>query len=409
MSDTSQKKLLSTLLLQDRRKSRLWAAIIALCVGTTLLLLSVLIWWNFNELLFGKTQNDSLGSTFLIVGKKVTEQNMGVANATIFSPADIEELRKAPQVQDVGIIASNRFPVYAMMGGKLAFATDMPLESVPDKFLDNLPVSWQWKPGDRDLPIIISSQFLDIYNYVFAPSQGLPQLSETSVKSIALNMKIGRGAGSETYLAHVVGFSDRIGSVLAPQAFIDYGNQKFGTQAAGAKSEVSTAPSQLIVKTQDPSDTKFGDFLVKHNYNTNSQNLRWSKIRAIVEVVTSATGILALLLMGIGTLVFVLFIELTIARAQQSLTLLLQIGYGPHYLSKFMINRFLPMVFGTVVVAMIITIATQAAVSVAAKAQGLALPLMPGWPVWAALAISTGVLVILITRAIKGAIKQPGR
>ena len=113
--------------------------------------------------------------------------------------------------------------------------------------------------------------------------------------------------------------------------------------------------------------------------------------------------------MGIGTLVFVLFIELTIARAQQSLTLLVQIGYGPHYLSKFMINRFLPMVFGTVVVALIITIATQAAVSVAAKAQGLALPLMPGWPVWAALAVSTGVLVILITRAIKGAIKQPGR
>jgi len=129
-------------------------------------------------------------------------------------------------------------------------------------------------------------------------------------------------------------------------------------------------------------------------------------MRAIVEVVVSATGILALLLMGIGTLVFVLFIELTIARAQQSLTLLLQIGYSPHYLSRFMIERFLPMVLGTVVAAMIITIVGQAVASVAVQSQGLVLPLVPGWPVWAALVVSTTILILLISGSISGAIKK---
>ncbi len=400
MSDKAQKNMLKKLLMRTQHSSRLWAALAALCIGTTLLLLSVMIWWNFSELLYGKNQNDTLGSTFLVIGKRVTQQNMGNTNATVFKPADIDSLKNAPQVQDVGVITSNRFPVYAVMGGKLPLATDLPIESVPDKFLDNMPADWNWQPGSRDLPIIISSQFLDIYNYVFAPSQGLPQLSEASVKSIALNLKVGEGDKTEMFSAHVVGFSDRIGSVLAPQAFIDYGNKVHG------KAGANEAPSQLILKAKDPSDIQFGHYLQSHDYATNSQNLRWSKIRAIVEVVTSATGILALLLMGIGTLVFILFIELTIARAQQSLTLLLQVGYGPGYLSRFMIGRFLPMVLGTVVVSMIITIIGQAVASSMVKDQGLVLPTLPGWPVWAALAVSTGILVLLVTKSISGAIKK---
>jgi hypothetical protein len=392
--------MLKKLLLRTQHKSRLWAALFALCIGTTLLLISVLIWWNFRELLYGKNQNDTLGSTYLIIGKRVTQQNMGQANATLFTQQEIDSIRLVPEVQEVGLITSNHFPVYAKLGGKLAFATDLPLESVPDNFIDKLPNEWKWEAGKQELPIIISSQFLDIYNYVFAPSQGLPQLSESSVKNIALNLEAGSGNNLETYTAHVVGFSDRIGSVLAPQSFIDYGNRKYG------KSGESNATSQLILKTKDPSNIRFANYLERHDYTTNSQNLRWSKIRAIVEVVVSATGILALLLMGIGTLVFILFIELTIARAQQSLTLLLQIGYGPRYISRFMINRFLPMVLGTVIVSMAITIVGQVAASKAVEPQALVLPSIPGWPVWAAMVVSTIILVILVSRSISSAIKK---
>lgn len=392
--------MLRKLLLQTKDRSRLWAALIALCVGTTLLLLSVMIWWNFRELLYGRNQNDSMGSTFLIIGKRVTDQNMGVKNATEFSIHDIDSVMHAPEVEEVGLITSNHFPVYAMMGGEMAFATDLALESVPDQFIDKLPTEWKWQPGSRDLPIIVSSQFLDIYNYVFAPSQGLPQLSESSVKSIALNLKVGRGETTETFSAHVVGFSDRIGSVLAPQSFIDYGNKTYGPKG------ILYSPSQLILKVKDPSASKFADYLQQHDYTTNSQNLKWSKVRAIVEVVTSATGILAILLIGIGTLVFILFIELTIARAQNSISLLLQIGYSPGFLGKFMSGSFLPKVFATLIAAMLIAIGVQAGASVAVKSQGLVLPLIPGWPVWAALVISASILLLLINKSINNSIKK---
>jgi len=392
--------MLKKLLLRTKHKSRLWAALAALCIGTTLLLVSVMIWWNFNELLYGKRQNDSLGSTFLVIGKRVTDQNMGQRGATAFTAQNIADIQKAPQVEEVGEISSNHFPVYLTLGGQVQMASDLALEAVPDRFIDRMPADWHWQPGQKNLPIIVSSSFLNIYNYMFAPSQGLPQLSENSVKSIALNMKIGNGERTETFLAHVVGFSDRITSVLTPQSFIEYGNATYGNATA------SHAPAQLILKTKDPSDTKFTNYLQQHDYTTNTEGLRWSRVRAIVEVVTSATGILAVLLMGIGALVFILFIELTIARAQQSLTLLQQIGYGPRYLSKFMTGRFLPMVLGTVVVAACITIGAQAVAAHFAAGQSLALPAVPGWPVWAALVVSTFILVVLITRAIGGAIRK---
>jgi len=395
-----QNGILRKLLLGGGGKSRLWAALVALCVGASLLLVSVAIWSDFNELLYGKDRNDAIGSTYMVVGKRVTEQNMGTAGATVFTDAEIADVRKAPQVQDVGLITANNFPVYAVMGGHLAFETDMAVESVPDHFLDQMPEDWKWDSNSHDLPLILSSQFLDIYNYVFAPSQHLPQLSERSVKSLAIQLKAGPAGNSETYLAHVVGFSDRIGSVLVPQSFIDYGNRKYAQRLTGM------GPSQLILKTKDPSDVQFGKYLQQHDYNTNSQNLRWSKIRSIVEVVTTATGVLAVLLLGIGALVFILFIELTIARAHASLVLLREIGYSARYLSRFMNRRFVPLVAGTLLVASLITMTGQLFAANALKTQGLVLASLPGMAVWGALVVCLVMLLVLVTMAIRKAISN---
>jgi len=398
--EKKQKLILRKLLLGDRTKSkaRLWAALIALCIGTTLLLLSVMIWWNFRELLQGKGSSDSLGSTFLSISKKITDAKMGRPELTIFSPEEINAFAKTPQVQDVGVLTSNHFPLYASLGGSLGFATEMFVEGVPDRFIDKLPDDWHWQPGDRMLPVILSSEFLNLYNYGFAVSRGLPQLSQTSIKSIAINFKVGNGSRTDNYSAYVVGFSDRISSVLVPQSFIDYGNKTYGNG-------ITIASSRLVVKVKDPSDKAFVQYLQDHDYTTNSEQLRFSKIRAIVEVVSAATGILALLLMGIGALVFILFIELTIARAQAALTLLKEIGYSPSFLGKFMISRFSPLVFLTVLVSAIIAITVQTVAAMKVKDLFLNLPYIPGWQVWLALLISTAILFSLISRAITRAVR----
>jgi hypothetical protein len=396
----NRNKLLKKLLLRNNSGAgRLWASLISLCIGTTLLLLSVMIWWNFQQLLAGREENDSLGSTFLSVSKKITNSMMGKPGASLFSPNEIDALKAAPQVQDVGQLTANRFPVYAVLNANVGFATDMFLEAVPDRFIDNRPEDWYWQPSTQQVPLIVSAQFLDLYNYGFAPSQGLPQLSESSIKSLAFELRIGPRDKQDSYTARVVGFSDRITSVLAPQSFIDYGNKLY-------TGEVSIPPSRLIVKAKDPSDKAFVSYLESNGYNTNSEQLRWNKVRVIVEIVSAATGILAILLLGIGALVFILFIELTISRAQASLTLLLELGYGPRYLSIFMMRRFFPLLIGTLVVSMGVATAAQYLSAGFIKSQNLVISSFPGWPVWAALGVSTLFLLILVSRSI---IKAIGR
>ncbi len=392
-----KKRLLRKLLLNSRSNSRLWAALLALCIGTTLLLAAVMIWWNFQQLLDGKQDNDSLGSTFLTISKKVTDENMAKSKATLFTDADIEALGNAPQVRDVGALTSNRFPVYATLNASLGFATEMFLEAVPDRFMDKKPEDWYWQPSTPQVPIILSSEFLNLYNYGFALSKGLPQLSENSIESLAFDLKVGAGENSMTYRAHVVGFSDRITSVLVPQSFIDYCNRAYANEAY-------TPPSRLIVRVADPSDKEFIRYLQSNNYTTNSEQLRWSRLRGVVEVVTSATGLLALLLLGIGALVFILFIELTIARAEHSLKLLLQIGYSPRYLGRFMMQHFFPLLLATAAASMTIAVLLQQASADWIKQMHLSLPQWPGLPVWGALAVSTSILLVLVSRSIIRAI-----
>ena len=396
----NRNKLLRKLLLRNNGGAgRMWASLISLCIGTTLLLLSVMIWWNFQQLLEGREANDSLGSTFLPVSKKITNSMMGKKGASLFSTQEIEGLKAAPQVQDVGQLTSNRFPVYAVLNANVGFATDMFLEAVPDRFIDNKPEDWYWQPSSQRVPLIVSAQFLDLYNYGFAPSQGLPQLSESSIMSLAFELRVGPRERPEVYTARVVGFSDRITSVLVPQSFIDYGNQLYTGQ-------VTIPPSRLIVKTKDPSDKNFVHFLEEKGYNTNSEQLRWNKVRVIVEIVTAATGLLAILLLGIGALVFVLFIELTISKAQASITLLLELGYSPRYLSIFMIRRFFPMLIATLLVSMGLATLAQILSSDFIKTQNLIISGIPGWPVWAALGISTLFLLTLVSRSIIKAIAR---
>ncbi len=396
MSSTTQHTLLRRLLLLPGSRIRSVLALLALGVGTALLLLSISTWWNFNALVNGSNRAGST-KAIVVVGKNITDYNMASVSGNSFSTGEIAYLRSAPEVLDVGEIISAGFPVYAMMGGQITMATDLPLASVPDRFLDTIPDAWTWQPGDRNLPVLLSTQFLDIYNYVFAPGQGLPQLSRTAVKSIALKMQVG-GQHGQVLTAHVAGFSDDIGAVLAPESFIAYGNKTF--QVAPI-----SGPSQLVLRVKDPSAASFISYLQQHGYTVNPGNLKWSRIRSIVEATTTITGLFALLLMGISGLVLVLFIQLTVSRSYEALILLGQLGYSSSFLRRFMLRRFMPPVTVAMAVALLIAVAVQVAASQTVLSGSLPLPALPGWPVWLAFAICYAMILILVSRSLRRALK----
>lgn len=398
MSSNNREGILKKLLLRNSKKGRLYSAWIALCIGCTLLLVSVMIWSTFQDILKGKTSQDSLGSTFLTVSKVVDDASMANKERTQIQAEDLVQIKQAPQVQDVGLLTPANFKVSASLGsGPMSFYTLLFLEAAPDRFMDQMPETWKWQEGDNTIPIILSRDFLNMYNYIFAPSQGLPLLSEQTVKALGFTLTMGEGVNQVNYRAQVEGFSDRISSVLVPQSFIDFGNKKFGANSA-------TNISRVIIKVADPSDKNFTNFLEANHYTTNAEQLRFSKMRSIVEVVSGATGVLALLLMAIGALVFILFIELTMAQAEASVQLLLQIGYSPKKLSRFLIGKYIPIMLSALLVAVLIAMLIQFFAAQKLNNLQLHIPSIPSMYVWCAVGISTLVLLWQISRSIYRAI-----
>jgi hypothetical protein len=359
-----------------------------------------MIWSTFKDLLNGKSSQDSLGSSFLTLSKNVDNASMANKHLTQINELDISKIKNAPQVQDVGMLSPANFKVSASIGsGSMAFYTLLFLEAAPNRFMDQMPNNWKWQEGDPTLPIILSRDFLNMYNYVFAPSQGLPLLSEETVKAIGFTLTMGEGQMAMNYRAQVEGFSDRISSVLVPQSFIDYGNNKF------APNSISNV-SRVIVKVADPSDKGFINFLEKNNFGTNAEQLRFSKMRSIVEIVSGATGILALLLMGIGALVFILFIELTMAQAKLSIRLLLHIGFSPKKLNRFLVSKYIPILLSALLAALLAAIIIQYLVALKLTALKLYIPNLPNPIVFMVASLSGLILLWQINQSIKKAIQE---
>ena len=178
-----------------------------LAVGVMLLLCCVQMYININQLLKDKNPRKN-GYDFISVTKTITNDNMGKENR--FADADVEEIKKQPFITDAAPLVSNQFRAKLSAGSIIPFSTDLFLESVKNDFLDTLPASFKWQPGQQNVPIIFSADFLEMYN-VFAPAQGLPQMSESTISAVNIILECYASDGSvQQFRGHVVAVSDRI-------------------------------------------------------------------------------------------------------------------------------------------------------------------------------------------------------
>ncbi len=370
---------------------------IALCIGMLLLFAAALAWFDFRAILSGKSREDTMAA-YLVIGKQVTNESMArTPEENLFSGKEIDELKQIKGVNEVGPLTSNSYPVAASMGGHLNFYTEMFLGAVEDKYLDVLPEDWAWQPGQPTLPIIMSSDFLNLYNYGFALSQGLPQLSQTSIKALPFEISIARG--QEKYRARIVGFTDRISSVLVPRSFMEEMNRKYGHKA-------TPDPSRLVLKVQDPSDKAFVNFLKSKNYTTNEEQLRWNRVRTIVQAIVSAVGGVALIVVGMAVLSFILFVEITVQRAAGHIRLMKQLGYAPRMLRGILNRFFLPWISSAVVVASLITFGIQCFMVQWLNTMDLQIHMADAWIIGALMLLMLLVLTLLLLRSSKNMLRR---
>jgi len=387
MLDQLLKKLIRT----GAGRSRNTMALAGLFIAMFLILAAVQVQSNYQQILYSRTSQDSIAD-FLVINKIITNNNVGEAT---LSAGEITDLKQQPFVEKIGTLTPSRFRVGVQSISKqIPFYTDFFFESVPDEFLDVNTPDWQWNATSTFIPMIIPNMFLDMYNFGYAQSQHLPQLSQELIKSLPVQIDIQTPAGIVNYYGKVVGFSDRISSVLVPQPFMDWANKKFGTG-------LNIQPSRVIIQTSDASGSDLMAYLSKHNLSTNTEKTRFEKYRSIINAVVATSWVTGGLMLLFALLIFTLFIQLTIASAKEEIALLITLGAAPKQLQNFLRKQFLPGNIRIVVITLIIVSVLQLVVQKTLAAQKIFVQGYPSHYTIAAAIIMLALLTVVNIRAIK--------
>jgi len=325
-------QLLKKLIKASSGRTKFVLAVIGLSVALLLILSAVQLQANYNDLLHSKTNQDSIAN-FLVLNKKVSDKTVG---ATSLTAAEIEDIKKQPFVDAIGILTPSRFKVGAQSGSdQIPFYSDIFFESVPDEFIDVQSAEWKWDGTSNFIPMIVPNMFLDMYNFGFATSQDLPQLTQEVVKNLPVEIRIKTPIGRQVFYGKVVGFSDRISSVLVPQPFMDWANRQFGT-------DENAAPSRVVIRTKDPGNPELVSYLNSHGLSTDADKTRFSKYRQVVDLVVNISWITGATMLLFALLIFTLFIQLTVASCKEEITLLITLGAAPKQLQQFLMKQFFP-------------------------------------------------------------------
>jgi len=336
-------------------------AVVGLFIAMLLILAAVQIQSDYQQILYSKTSQDSIAD-FLVINKIVTDKNIGSATLTT---VEINDLKQQPFVETIGTLTPSRFRVGVQsISRRIPFYSDFFFESVPDEFLDVNSPDWKWNETSTFIPMIIPNMFLDMYNFGYAQSQHLPQLSQDLVKNLPVQIDIQTPTGIVNYYGKVVGFSDRISSVLVPQPLMDWANKKFGT-------DVNQQPSRVIIQTKDAADPQLTEYLAKHNLSTNAEKTRFEKYRSIINAVVIISWITGALMFLFALVIFTLFIQLTIASAKDEIVLLITLGAAPKQLQRFLRKQFLPANIITILLTLAIISALQYAMQKTLEAQNI--------------------------------------
>ena len=274
------------------------------------------------------TEGDSfMKKDYLIVSKKVSTLGSFVGKSSTFSASEIEEIEDQPFTKGVGEFTPSQFKVSAGVGMEqlgLNLSTAMFFESVPNRYVDVNLDEWHFEPGQDVVPIIIPRNYLNLYNFGFAQSRNLPQISEGVINMVNLEVRISGGGRRDTYKGKIAGFSNRLNTILVPESFMAWANTHY------AEGATRKDPSRLIVEVNNPTDDRIAQFFREHGYETEDDKLDAGKTTWFLKVVVGIVLSVGLLISALSFYILMLSIYLLLQKNTTKLENLLLIGYGPN-------------------------------------------------------------------------------
>ena len=318
--------LLLRLLKRHISPAQLLGFVLANLIGLGILLLGLQF---YRDALTALSAKDSLmRADYLIISKQVSSGLFGSRDNS-FSAEEIADLEQQPFVAALGRFTPSKFQVSAGLGLGSALggglSTYMFLEAVPDRFLDLKPSDWHWEEGQQEVPLIIPRSYLGLYNSAFAQSQGLPLLSEATIGAIPLGLELRGGLEEQHYRGRIVGFSNRLNTLLVPEHFIQQMNRRLAP-------ELPASPTRLILELHNPSDPAIVLYLREHSYESEGERLASSQSMYFLRLLSGVVLGIGLLISALSAYLLLLSIYLLLQKNSRQLENLLLLGYSQRQL-----------------------------------------------------------------------------
>ena len=260
----------------------------------------------------------------IVVTKRVNSLGTLTGASPSFTEQEIEELEQQPFAKQVGRYTPSLFSVFASVR---QFSTEMFFEAVPDEYLDIDLSEWHYDSESDHVPIILPRAYLNLYNFGFASSQGLPTLSENIIERVNINLRLTGTHDTVNKTGRVVAFSRTLNTILVPQAFIDDMNSRLSPDR---KPEAA----RLIVRTENPADERIATFLTDHNYDTEADDADASRVAGFLRLLTTAVMAIGLVITILSFYVLLLSIFLLFQKHTEKIDNLLLIGYSPSMVAR---------------------------------------------------------------------------
>jgi len=276
------------------------------------------------------TAEDSfMKADFLIMNKKIGTANTLSGSSNTFSNSEIDDVQSQSFAKNVAKFTSTEYKVNADMGinGTSVLHSEIPIEAVPDEFVEAKKEDWVWKEGDKRVPIILPRAYITMYNFGFAQSRSLPKLSDGLVGMISFRLFVQGNGHKEEFDGKVIGFSSRLNSILVPQSFMDWSNGYFSP-------DETSEPSRLIVDVDNPGNEKIGEYLEKKGYEIEDDKLNAEKTTYFLRMMVTLVMVVGLVISVLSFYILMLSIYLLVQKNSGKLENLLLIGYSPGEVSR---------------------------------------------------------------------------
>ena len=280
-------------------------------------------------------EDSFLKSDYLAINKVIDASRTIGGGTTEFSAEEIADIEHQAWVKRVGEFRRADFNVHASValdgGTGRQMSTAMFFESVPEGFLDVDRNSFSWQEGDEEVPIIISKDYLALYNFGFAGAAGLPRLSESLVSGIPLRLTLVSEDGTRRIqmLGRVAGYSNRFNTILVPRTFLDTMNIRLGSnggKGTPGPDSATAAPSRLIVDVSSPGDAAIAPYLKERGWEVAGDKSA-SGAAYLLKVVAGTVMAVGVMITLLSALILTLSLSLLMERNRRKLHSLLMLGF----------------------------------------------------------------------------------